>query len=60
MEMGNNLNYKWIVYQTTCKVNGKIYIGVHKTEDPNTFDYYIGNGVDIRIPSTYEKAKTKF
>lgn len=51
---------KYIVYKTTNIINSYIYIGVHKTEDPNTFDYYIGNGVDIRIPSTYEKAKTKF
>ncbi len=25
---------KYIVYKTTCLVNGKIYIGKHKTEDP--------------------------
>lgn len=30
------------VYRTTCLVNGKIYIGVHKTRDPN--DAYIGSG----------------
>lgn len=31
---------KFIVYKTTCLVNGKIYIGVHQTEDPNIFDGY--------------------
>lgn len=36
---------KYIVYCTTCLVNNKIYIGVHKTEDPDVFDGYIGNGV---------------
>lgn len=38
---------KYIVYCTTCLVNGKIYIGVHKTENPNIFDGYIGNGLKI-------------
>lgn len=35
---------KYIVYQTTCKINNKIYIGVHGTEIDG-FDGYIGNGV---------------
>lgn len=38
---------KYIVYQTINTVNNKIYIGVHGTEDPETFDGYIGNGIDI-------------
>lgn len=38
---------KYIVYCTTCKVNGKIYIGVHKTENPEIFDHYIGNGLKV-------------
>ncbi len=38
---------KWIVYCTTCTENGKIYIGVHKTENPEIFDGYIGNGINI-------------
>ena len=29
---------KYIVYQTTSKINNKIYIGVHKTENPDVFD----------------------
>lgn len=37
--------YKYIVYKTTCLVNNKIYIGVHKTENPDVFDGYIGCGV---------------
>ncbi len=38
---------KYIVYCTTCTINGKIYIGVHKTENPDIFDGYIGNGIEI-------------
>lgn len=38
---------KYIVYCTTCTENGKIYIGVHKTENPEVFDGYIGNGLEI-------------
>lgn len=53
-------NMYWIVYQTTNLINNKIYIGVHKTKDPHEFDGYIGNGVYINYPYTYEKSKTKF
>ena len=38
---------KWIVYCTTCLVNGKVYIGVHKTDNPDAFDGYIGCGIEI-------------
>lgn len=66
MEMGNNLqNFKWIVYCTTCTVNNKIYVGVHKTETPETFDGYIGGGwninTQIKNPKTaYEHALKKY
>ncbi len=36
------MNY--IVYKTTNKINGKIYVGVHRT-NPDIFDGYIGCGV---------------
>jgi len=38
---------KYIVYKTTCLINNKIYIGVHKTEDPYIFDGYLGRGFFI-------------
>ena len=51
---------KYIVYQTTNLVNNKIYIGVHKTENPDIFDGYIGNGIVISSPSSYMKPTTPF
>ena len=51
---------KYIVYQTVCKVNNKIYIGVHGTTNPEIFDGYIGNGISIYKPSTYINPKTPF
>lgn len=56
---------KYIVYLTTnskSQVNGinRIYIGVHKTENPNIFDGYIGCGVYVNCPSTYKYPKTAF
>lgn len=38
---------KYIVYKTTCLVNNKIYVGVHKTENPEIFDGYLGNSLWI-------------
>ena len=37
----------FIVYETTCLVNNKIYVGVHETENPDIFDGYIGNSINI-------------
>ncbi len=56
---------KYIVYLTKnneSKVNGinRIYIGVHKTENPEIFDGYIGCGVYVQQPSTYKYPKTPF
>ena len=36
---------KYIIYKTTCLVNNKIYVGVHKTENPDVFDGYLGNSL---------------
>lgn len=48
---------KYIVYQTTNMINGKIYIGVHKTENPDIFDGYLGCGAYANKPSSYNKTK---
>ena len=49
---------KYIVYLTTNKINNKIYIGVHQTENPNKFDGYLGCGAYINKPNSYNKGKT--
>lgn len=49
---------KYIVFETIDLTNGKIYIGIHKTADPDVFDGYIGDGINIKIPNTYNKART--
>lgn len=51
---------KYIVYCTTNIVNNKVYIGVHKTENPDKFDGYIGCSVKVTQPSTYMNPKTAF
>lgn len=35
-----------ILYKTTCLLNGRVYIGVHSTENPN--DGYLGSGVLLK------------
>ena len=39
---------KYIVYCTTNLVNGKVYVGVHGTYDPDVFDGYLGNSLSIK------------
>lgn len=51
---------KYIVYLTTNQVNKKIYVGVHKTENPSKFDGYLGCGVNRNNPSSIFNAKTPF
>lgn len=52
--------WKYIVYETTNLVNNKIYVGLHKTENPDIFDGYLGNGIYNTQPYTYMYAKTAF
>ena len=54
---------KYIVYLTTNIVNKKIYVGVHKTETPETFDHYLGcgikdNDVSVRIRTKIVRIRT--
>lgn len=51
---------KYIIYLTTNKINGFIYIGVHKTINPDSFDQYLGCGVYANKPSSYKNPKTAF
>lgn len=51
---------KTIVYLTINNKNRKIYIGIHETENPDKFDGYLGNGVNIYKPSSILHPKTPF
>lgn len=51
---------KYIVYKTTNLVNGKIYVGVHGTENPDVFDGYLGNGLSLQDLYFYRHPKEAF
>ena len=51
---------KYIVYLTTNLVNNFIYVGVHKTEDPNKWDHYLGCGCYDNSPKSYHCCETAF
>lgn len=51
---------KYIIYITTNQVNNKIYVGVHKTETPYSFDNYLGCGVYTNSPKSYMNGGTLF
>lgn len=54
-----NKNF-FIVYCTINTKNKKQYIGIHKTENPDIFDGYLGNGCYSTVPSSYSKSTTNF
>lgn len=49
---------KYIVYLTINVKNNKIYVGVHKTDNPKVFDNYLGCGILRNSPSSYKNSKT--
>jgi hypothetical protein len=51
---------KYIVYLTTNIKNNKIYVGIHKTENIEIFDGYIGNGINRFYPNTMYNSKAPF
>lgn len=48
----------YIVFKTNNTVNKKFYYGIHESKT-TSFDYYIGEGVNIKDPYTYQFSKTK-
>ena len=56
---------KYMVYETmnvksVIDGHNKIYVGVHKTEDPDKFDGYLGDGVKVSQASTFMYPKSPF
>ena len=44
----------YIIYKTTCLLNGKIYIGQHKVKSKKTLDpWYIGSGYTRRMGTRF-------
>lgn len=51
-------NFKWLVYKTTNKKDGKYYIGI-SYEDPDNIDIqFLGSGIYKNDPYTYQYSKT--
>lgn len=51
---------KYIVYLTINTKNNKIYVGKHQVEDVDTFDGYIGCGVNVYKHHTYKRPNSPF
>lgn len=46
----------YVLYETTCKINGRYYVGVHKQKKTN-FDGYLGSGKILKLSiSKYGKS----
>lgn len=59
--MGNNSKIKKsIVYLTVNKINWHIYLGVHDIDPDNSWDGYLGNGVNRNHPSSIKHPKEPF
>jgi group I intron endonuclease len=43
------MEQKWILYQTTNLVNGKIYVGVHKLTNTSKCRQYLGSGTSLLL-----------
>ena len=50
----------YIVYKTINKINNKIFVGIHETDNPNQFDGYLGCGAWIQNPVTYNRGRKMF
>lgn len=48
----------YIVFKTTNLLSGKYYIGVHETDNPDVWDYYLGDSIYSNNPKTYIRRKT--
>lgn len=55
--MEEEIKYKWIVYITVNQINGKFYIGYHKTVNPYIWDHYIGRGIYSMAGAKYLKKR---
>lgn len=51
---------KYIVYLTINTVNNFMYVGVHKTENPEVWDHYLGCGCYDNSPKSYNCGETAF
>ena len=51
---------KYIVYLTINTVNNFMYVGVHKTENPEVWDHYLGCGCYDNSPKSYNCRETAF
>lgn len=51
-------NFKWLVYKTTNKKDGKYYIGISYENPDNINQNFLGSGIYKNDPYTYQYSKT--